>query len=1090
MRSGLLRNFATIVLVSLYLTGCGGASGTSGTSPGGGSGSSGDEDIPTITLRLLNEDESADITRIDPTNSGVVLATVTNTTGNVIVRFSSTLGVLNPGSGTALTSGGLAKITLESGEIPGAGEVSATISVDGDVYSSNVVPFEVLAVEVVEEGIQLGVCSGGTDSFDCTGGTFSEGDLDISLDDTEDQTFQALSAAGTATINLLVLDTDGQPADDIAISFTSRCTNLDNNDGEPQAAISQETSDANGRITATYQANGCVGADAITAREPSSGESATGEITVESPEVGSIVFDSVLDSAGDQISTIYIQESGGESAARVVFQVLDVFGSPVEDQDVEFELTTTIGGLSLQNDKRKTDADGKATAFVNSGFIATTVRVRASTDVDTDRNGTLDTTLVTLSDQLSVNTGIPDQNSMTIAETDQNPEGEDFVGEESTVSVRLSDAFNNPVRNGTTVQFTTEYGSIQPSCETADGGCSVTWTSQEPRRPLDPTVNVPTVYDGTCPSPFILDEAVTISGTDGNTAYMASAIGRVEVIGGNLTSGTDYTVEGDGSGINCTPTSLCQNGRVLVAEYDTRFIERLTVSQSAGNTTFTANSVNQVQVAGGGAILTEGAAADYTVDGDNTGITCVTAPVASALCTNGTQLDITYEASVENDVITVASNQAAFTYFAINTPTLRNVDFGLIEGTDWQEDAAGLGIDCIAGSSGCTAGANLRVSYYRLWLDEDNSGDTTHVISNPGVATAPFVQKTHVPCTASYRSKSTDASAYLGGLGQVRGGRSSILAHAQGEESFTDANGNGIYDFGEPFVDLPEAFLDVNEDDVYGNPLNGGDIRTVASPTCYGPDAPLAPSVTLDNCYQRGGDEDLLIDFDQDGLFDAGNGIYNGTLCPKAVSDRGDPASDTYDANLICSGTDCTSADQYCTRELVNIRVEHIIVGAGSDPIVGFRETTTGEYVAGFDLTGDPAAGSFESSSSVTRNDGVTVSPGTDFTIGFDDDDVPPGTGERVNLVAGSGGLVVDVSDKFSGVMPSGTGIAVDTESCEISGDLTETVFSSSGFGFSQLYVGLAVPTNPDTPVGTVSVDVITPNAVGVTYAIFCRSTN
>jgi hypothetical protein len=38
-----------------------------------------------------------------------------------------------------------------------------------------------------------------------------------------------------------------------------------------------------------------------------------------------------------------------------------------------------------------------------------------------------------------------------------------------------------PAPNGTAVSFSTEGGSIEPSCVTANGACTVTWTSQNPR---------------------------------------------------------------------------------------------------------------------------------------------------------------------------------------------------------------------------------------------------------------------------------------------------------------------------------------------------------------------------------------------------------------------------------------------------------------------------------------------------------------------------------------------------------------------------------------------------------------------------------
>lgn len=56
----------------------------------------------------------------------------------------------------------------------------------------------------------------------------------------------------------------------------------------------------------------------------------------------------------------------------------------------------------------------------------------------------------------------------------------------------------------------------------------------------------------------------------------------------------------------------------------------------------------------------------------------------------------------------------------------------------------------------------------------------------------------------------TDA-ACAGGL---RAGRSTILATVEGEETFTDLNANGVFDDGDTFTDLGEAFFDKNENGV------------------------------------------------------------------------------------------------------------------------------------------------------------------------------------------------------------------------------------------------------------------------------------
>jgi len=46
-------------------------------------------------------------------------------------------------------------------------------------------------------------------------------------------------------------------------------------------------------------------------------------------------------------------------------------------------------------------------------------------------------------------------------------------------------------------------------------------------------------------------------------------------------------------------------------------------------------------------------------------------------------------------------------------------------------------------------------------------------------------------------------------------GRVTITVTMQGEESFSDVNGNGVLDDGETYSDLPEAFYDFDEDNAY-----------------------------------------------------------------------------------------------------------------------------------------------------------------------------------------------------------------------------------------------------------------------------------
>ena len=139
--------------------------------------------------------------------------------------------------------------------------------------------------------------------------------------------------------------------------------------------------------------------------------------------------------------------------------------------------------------------------------------------------------------------------------------------------------------------------------------------------------------------------------------------------------------------------------------------------------------------------------------------------------------------------------------------------------------------------------------------------------------------------------------------GYARGGRSTILVTAIGEESFADTNGNGLYDKGEFWTNLPEAFRDDNEDGVH-TPSQRKD--------CDDP-------VLGDELCQAGFDEDF-VDFNTNGVYDLNNepeaeddsslpdGLYNGVLCP-----------DSLDLEGVCS------------RDLVNVRDSLVLVMSFSD---------------------------------------------------------------------------------------------------------------------------------------------------------------
>lgn len=98
------------------------------------------------------------------------------------------------------------------------------------------------------------------------------------------------------------------------------------------------------------------------------------------------------------------------------------------------------------------------------------------------------------------------------------------------------------------------------------------------------------------------------------------------------------------------------------------------------------------------------------------------------------------------------------------------------------------------------------------------------VVTTEGGAVDPVCTFSGGVCSVTLRSQNPRPS----------NGRLTVLMTVPGDESFTDLNGNGQFDPGEPFDDLAEAFRDDNEDGVYqtNEPFsdrNGNGVRDAAN---------------------------------------------------------------------------------------------------------------------------------------------------------------------------------------------------------------------------------------------------------------------
>ncbi len=959
-----------VCLLSLVLVACGGGGGGGGGStiiggPGDGEGGDGAASTGTVTLAISGMvDENGQPDNVLAGNEVATLTAQVTENGaaaNLVVLFTTTQGRLLQSS--AQSVGGTASVEIAGDGTAGGATVTAGVTLsDGTEVEASIVvqmsadspSLELLnadgsAAETIElraaetaqvtarvtdwDGTALpgvGVTfSADALNIDTTSGvTDNSGEVLVTLTGTEiavggtltaTATFSSFELDDSSVANSLGVNTEdnrlsmtaidvgtdgvldgnekvlvevsvfenGVERDGISVTFVASGGSL-TNDSHTSGTASPAygiTTGTPGVARAQLVGDGMPGTVTVTANATlSNGITVTDQQTVQATAETPTLVLLIKNKANESITSF-----GGNQELDLEATITDFDGGQLDASDAGVSVEFDVDGLGeLVNStivtqfeacpvnsliKEPTDC---ATVPLTSNATELVATITATATI----NGIMIMDSVTATNT-GQNSGAPDQNSFTITRSINDlsfstrdtvaVEGDVFNNAEATIRVDLADFFNNPVPDGTLVEFTAELGDITNSCETDGGQCDVTYFSADPRAPDNTEVSFKQLPVDDCPSSIVYDETVVPGGGDGQTDYRVREILRVA-------SGTTVLTE--------------------TTHYEQR----------------------------------------------SWGFECVAAP--------------------------------------------------------------------------CTNGANLSVTYRRLWLDEEDDSDPAHVLLNPGAATEPFLAVRSTPCLAPARENieritgaidpdgdtsvtgvgtqfqlelavgdrlkvnnqvsmitaiASDtaltvatafedggndvsperiaAPAYLGGMGQPYGGRSTILAYAIGEESFVDVNGNDEYDFGESFEDLSEAFLDKNEDGVL-NDVNGdsataatvgpyrdaglgtdapGEAREKSNPSCYGPKTIIGEVGGSNDsteaqvyCYQDGGEEELFIDNDSDGVMDVGNGIYNGSRCLRPEQE----------VNGVLTTV--------CTTELLNISREAQILLAGTTPYVEFRTIDDG----------------------------------------------------------------------------------------------------------------------------------------------------
>ncbi|GGI76007.1 beta strand repeat-containing protein [Shewanella gelidii] len=215
------------------------------------------------------------------------------------------------------------------------------------------------------------------------------------------------------------------------------------------------------------------------------------------------------------------------------------------------------------------------------------------------------------------------------------------------------------------------------------------------------------------------------------------------------------------------------------------------------------------------------------------------------------------------------------------------------------------------------------------------------------------------PCIGTTVAGFTDGTNSV--IAEPRPGRATVTAYAIGEESFVDLNGNGLYDSGEPFGDITEAFTDHNEDGRY---------RDAAT-----------PGVT-----PAGAVNEEFVDYNTNGSFDAEDGLYTGLLCAAgseaACTDTG---SGNFRAELnVFRNLTLVMAGSSPQLKLTNISAGAISPVAPINLIIEAPQTV---YLFTSDVNNNTLPYGTEISA-VTDN-GVLSSATTSYTVGSNSSNKP-----------------------------------------------------------------------------------------------------
>jgi hypothetical protein len=449
-RSTSLSFWALLLAVAVSFYGCSGGGDGNAGGPGTPSGEVGGSGDGGTGARVAAVDLASSTTSIGLSEQATLTATVTTSAGDPLEKVEVTFTIA---SGPAVKINGSptsAKvITNPSGEAkayltPGSSGGEVVIVATAGGISSDPVSVEIAVATA--ETLTVTILPG------------------------------EITQNGEAILTATIADADGNP---IAL----RTIDFDLVPPVPTGVTIDTTGTTDGSGTASATITPGTELGTVTASASIDGLTNTASLEIITASSGSIEFVSAVP------SLIGVIGSGSAETSVVTFEVHDEIGGLVADgTTVTFELVGPGGGESLLATTALTSA-GQASAVVTSGTVAGAVRVIARVTL----GGKI---LQTASNNITVGSGPPSQNHVSLARAPINFAGRVLFGEESEVTFFGADRFSNFVPVDSAPAFVSEAGGIQPPALTEElGTATVTLQSQSPT-PSDGIADVLTFIVG------------------------------------------------------------------------------------------------------------------------------------------------------------------------------------------------------------------------------------------------------------------------------------------------------------------------------------------------------------------------------------------------------------------------------------------------------------------------------------------------------------------------------------------------------------------------------------------------------------------